>query len=198
MHIDGEARTKGGIRGDQRILGPSRINENKVYLFLYGTAVPGPSLRKVITHYQQRRRAEITGHDCEAGRPGLLMKLHNTNPCKSQREYCGRLKLQQWRLPKHTLIILRMYLSAQLPVGRIIAVLRLVQHRCLKTFFNFYKYKCRLKNSSFRFCQTKSYFFSSPPCCHVSNLTAFQLHSRENTFIVPFAGIQPWCAPHCL
>lgn len=94
MHIDGEARTKGDMES-REIKGFSEkaeeVKTKYIYLFIEQQGSV-QCVRTVITHYQQRRRAKITGRCCEARRPGVLMKLHNTKQCNGQRKYCGLLK----------------------------------------------------------------------------------------------------------
>lgn len=91
MHKDGEARTKRDVES-REIKGCTKKEEQmKKKLFIYRTAGLGPGLRTVITHDQQRGRAEITGRCCDA-HPGVQMKLHKTKQCTSRREEYGELE----------------------------------------------------------------------------------------------------------
>lgn len=91
MHKDGEARTKRDVESSE-IKGCTKTEEQmEKKLFIYRTAGLGPGVRTVITHYQQRGRAEITGRCCDA-HPGVQMKLHKTKQCTSRREECGELE----------------------------------------------------------------------------------------------------------
>lgn len=91
MHKDGEARTKRDVES-REIKGSTKKEEQmKKKLFICRTAGLGPGLRTVITHYQQRGRAEITGRCCDA-HPGVQMKLHKTKQCTSRREEYGELE----------------------------------------------------------------------------------------------------------
>lgn len=176
-----------------------------IYLFIYRTAGLGLRLRTVITHYQQRRRAVITGRRvwCKASRGADEVAQHKT--VQTSNGILWRAKVKAVNAPETSAIIritclVQVNLKMMMNLKRSACVESLQRYTLDKMFIS---WKCF---SPFCFCQTRSFFLSlslwtpgcSSPPSYVSCLTAFQLHNPENTFILPLAGIQPWRAPHCL
>lgn len=105
MHKDGEARTKGDVESREIKGSTEKAEQTYIYLFIYRTAGLGPRLRTVITHYQQRRRAVITGRRvwCKASRGANEVAQHKT--VQTSNGILWRAKVKAVNAPETSAII---------------------------------------------------------------------------------------------